>query len=202
MPGYIHSTPFDVLALQDVVHPGTVIGTAQTAEGKIGVHLSVFHGFDETAPNTNPGRFLIQVTTEGSGNTGWVTIDELRTVSGTPDVIDPTNFETAGATLIETTSTTGFVAGDVCFFTNPGAGTDGEWCQIKEVDPNVSVTLVDPTTNNHNESQFLRNDAQRWSYYLDLAGITRYRVVFLHEGATGADVTVWVRGVEVLGVEA
>jgi hypothetical protein len=199
MPDYTHSSPIGVIPHTQVVHPDTVQGGDQTGGGKLGVLLTFFHGFFETAVNTNSGRFIVQISANSSGDDSWATVTEYVTIVSTPDDIDPTNAEAIGQTVIETTDTTGFVAGDYCYFDLVSIG-DGEWCLVQEVAAGSSVTLIDGLSLSHANTDLLRNDAQTWTFYLDLAGVARYRVLFLHEGAVGANVAVMVLGVEVLAI--
>lgn len=200
MPDYTHSSPIDVIAHQQGTHPYTVVGSPQTGGGKLGVHLTFFHGFIETAANTNAGKFIVQVTADASNDDNWATVAEFVTNGTTPDAVDPTNAEVAGQTVIETASTTGFASGDYCYF-EVVAVSLGEWVLVRTLAAGSSLTLVDGLESNHANTDLIRNDAQTWAFYLDLAGVARYRVIYLHEGAAGANTAIWVRGIEVTAIE-
>lgn len=199
MADYTHSSPIDIIPKAPHAHPTTLAGTPQSAAGKLGVQLSVFHGFIEAAANTNAGKFLIQTTPDSAGNFGWVTTKELRTFSGTPDEIVLTDGEPGGETVIAVGSTTGFEAGQVCVVEGPFNAY--EWVLLQEISAGTSVTVVDPLSFGHGNGDSIWNEAQVWSYFLDLKGVERYRVIYFHEGATGADVVIWVRGVEISAIE-
>lgn len=197
MPDYTQSSPIDVIERQSVTHPDTILGVPQDADGKLGVNLAFFHGYLEGAPNTNPGRFLVQTTAEASSDEGWVTVREIRANSGSPVSQTPSGI-TGGNQILTMDDTAGYAAGDVCFYET---STDGEWCMIQEIDPDVSITLMNPLTESHTGSDIFRNLAQAVSFFLELKGVARYRVLFLHQGSVGVDAAIWVRGIEVLAVE-
>ncbi len=50
------------LAHQAVTHPATVVGSALDVSTKLAMTLALFHASVEAAANTNPGKFLVQVS--------------------------------------------------------------------------------------------------------------------------------------------
>lgn len=202
MADYTVSAAFDLIAHQRVTHPATVIATPRAGQidagaGLLWAILDIYHGFIETAANTNPGTFLIQTSPESTGNANWVTVQRLRTIDSTPDPVDPTNAEAAGQTLIETTVTTGFAVGDYCYFEDVAAAAEGEWVYVSSLVAATSITLIEGLDNAHAATDLVRNDAESWQVSLKLDGVRRYRVVYLHQGTTGADTAIFVRGREV-----
>jgi hypothetical protein len=65
------------LVHQAVTHPATVVGSALDVSTKLGITLLLFHASVEATANTNPGKFLVQISGAASGNEDWVTIREF-----------------------------------------------------------------------------------------------------------------------------
>lgn len=159
------------------------------------------HGFHEAAANTNPGSFHVQVTPDSSDGEGWITVAKFTTTAATPTSIDPTNAEAAGQTTIETGDTTGAAVDELRYFEVAAAPADGEWVHVESFVTNTQLDLLDGLANAHLATDLLYSDAERFAMYLDLAGVAAYRVVYIHEGATGANTVIWVRGIEVTAIE-
>ena len=204
MAAYTVGAVFDALAHQHFTHAATtlpIVGTARTASGTmLFVELEFMHGFIEAAANTNPGFFRVQVTQEGTNNDQWVTVAEFTVFNGTPTSIDPTNAEGAGDTLVETTVTTGATVGGYYYWQDATAVADGEWVTVGNFVAATSITLIDGITNAKAATDLLFSNAEHWTWKLELGGVERYRVCYIHAGAVGADAAFWVRGREVTAI--
>jgi len=176
-----------VLAHQAVTHPATVVGSALDVSTKLGMTLLLFHASVEAAANTNPGKFLVQVSGATSGDEDWVTVYEYDATISTADTEAMTATEPIGEKALSVVSTAGFVSGDKLYIQDAGTLADSEWGLCREITGTPTIDLVDGLTNQKDSSDVIWNDADIWYCSLDLTSISRVRVVFMHEGAAGAN---------------
>lgn len=176
-----------ILAHQAVTHPDTVKGSAQDVSTKLAASIVLFHASVEAAANTNPGVFLVQASGSSSGDEDWVTVSALNVDATTADTEAMTATEPIGETVLACASTTGFVAGDLLYIQDTGTLADSEWARCQEVVLNTSINLIDGLTTQKDNADVIWNDANVFYVSLDLTAISRVRVVFQHEGATGAN---------------
>jgi hypothetical protein len=174
-----------VLAHQAVTHPDTVKGSAQDVSTKLAATILCFHASVEATANTNGGKFLVQVSGASSGDEDWATVTQFQAQATTADTEAGTATEPAGETVLAVASTTGFAADDILYVQN-GTLANSEWARCQEVVSNTSINLIDGLTNEQ-ASSTIWNDAEIFVAQLDLTAVSRLRVVFQHEGATGAN---------------
>lgn len=180
----------EVLTHQAAVHPTTLVGSAIDCRTKRAATLFLFHGYVEATADTNPGKFLVQVRPDdgaGSVNEHWVTIVELAAKGTTPDTEAMTATEPAGETVLACASTTGFAVEDELYIQDTNTLADSEWAKCKTFVSNTSINLIDGLTTQKDNADVIWNDASKWVVSLDLNGIESFRVVWQHEGATGAN---------------
>ena len=173
---------------QLVTHPATVVGSALDVSTKLAMTLDLFHAAVQAAQaNTNPGKFLVQKSASASGNEDWVTQFEFdATISTASDeVMDAV--EGVGETALAVTLTAGFVTGDKLYIQDVTTLADSEWGLCREIVTDTSINLVDGLTNAKAINDIIWNDADTFTCYLDLTGVGRVRVLFMHEGAVGAN---------------
>lgn len=192
------------LAHSFVEHPNTLVGAAIDCRTKRAAIIFLYHGYVEDTADTNPGKFLVQVRPDagdGSVTENWITVFEGTARGTDPDAFAPSASESVGATVIEVPSTAGAAIEDELYYqdrnggsptttgvvTLTGAEADSEWCKCRKFSSNTSITLVDGITNAKDSSDQIKNDASKWVIALDLNGIESFRVVWMHEGATGAN---------------
>lgn len=179
-----------VLSHQAVTHPDTVKGSAQEVSTKLAATIICFHASVEATANTNPGSFLIQVSGASSGDEDWATIVQFTAMVSTADTENMTATEPVAEVAMAVASTTGFVAGDNLYIQDTGTLGDSEWAKCQEIVSNTSINLIDGLTNQKDSSDVIWNDAEIFVAQIDLTAVSRLRVVFQHEGATGANVHV------------
>lgn len=187
----------DVLTHQAAVHPITIVGDAIDVTTKRGISLYLYHGYVEATADTNPGHFSVQIRPEAGDSTideHWITIREFYAKGTTPDDENLTTNELAGDTVLAVSSTTGFAQSDLVYIQDTGVLANSEWNEICKLATNSSLTLISGLTNAKDSSDKIFNDASRWYMYLDLNGITAFRVLWHHEGATGANGHIKVLG--------
>ena len=176
-----------ILAHTAITHPDTVVGSAQDVSAKTGMAtIILFHSSVEAVANTNSGIFLIQVSGSASGNEDWATIAQILTTVSTADTEAMTATEPIGETVMAVASTTGFVATDYLYLQNTTLA-DSEWNRCQEISAGASITLIDGLTNQQTNTSVIWNDCDVVPVQIDISGVTRIRVVFQHEGATGAN---------------
>lgn len=177
----------EILTHQAITHPATVVGAAQDVSTKLGATIAMFHSSVEAVANTNAGSFLVQVSASGSGNEDWVTVGKFTASSTTADTEALTAIEAIGSTVLECVSTTGFAAEDFVYIQDITTLANSEWGRLKTLVTNVSLNLIDGLTNAKAVSDVVWNDADIFIMQLSLTAIGRLRVVFQHEGTTGAN---------------
>lgn len=179
----------EVLAHQAATHPVTIVGSAIDCRTKRAATLFLFHGYVEATADTNPGKFLIQVRPDaGDGSVAehWTTVLELSAKGTTPDTEAMTATEPIGETVLACASTTGFVAEDLLYIQNSTLA-DSEWARCRKIVTNTSIDLVDGLTNQQTSSSVIWNDSCNYVVNLGLDSVESFRVVWQHEGATGAN---------------
>lgn len=175
------------LAHQAVMHPATVVGSALDVSTKLGVTLALFHASVEAIANTNPGKFLVQISGAASGNEDWVTIHEFDATVSTADTEAMTATEPIGEKALAVALTAGFVANDILYIQDTGAIADSEWARCREIVTDTTIDLVDGLTNQKDSADVIWNDADMFTCQLDLTSVGRVRVVFQSEGATSVN---------------
>jgi hypothetical protein len=179
-----------VLAHQAATHPVTIVGSSIAALTKRSVTIFMYHAYVEAAADTNPGKFKVQIRPDagdGSVNEHWVTIAEYVAKGTTPDTEAMTATEPIGETTLAVASTTGFAAEDDLYVQDTGTLANSEWGECQEIVTNTSILLLDGLTAQKDSSDVIWNDASRFVCHLDLEANESYRVVWSHEGATGAN---------------
>jgi hypothetical protein len=179
----------DLITHQAATHPTTLVGTSIDASTKRAATLFLFHGYVEATADTNPGKFLVQVRPDnGSGavNEHWITVAEFAAKGTTPDTENMTATEPIGETVMAVASTTGFLAEDELYIQNTTLA-NSEWAKCRTFASNTSITLIDGLTVQQTNTSVIWNDASKFVLWLDLNGIESFRVVWTHEGTTGAN---------------
>jgi hypothetical protein len=179
-----------VLAHQAATHPTTIVGSAIDCRTKRAAVLFLFHGYVEATADTNPGKFLVQVRPDAGDGTvteHWITVAELTAKGTTPDTEAMTATEPIGETSMACASTTGFAAEDELYIQDTTTLADSEWAKLRTLVTDTSLTLIDGLTTQKDNADVIWNDASKWVVPLDLNGIESFRVVWMHEGATGAN---------------
>lgn len=176
-----------LLTHQAVTHPDTVRGSAVDVSTKIGATVFIYHASVEAAANTNPGVFRIEGSAVASGDEDWTPLYQMTATVSTADTEAMTATEPAGETVLACASTTGFLAYDLLYIQDTTTLADSEWARCQEIVTNTSINLVDGLTTGKDNADVIWNDADMWAIYIDLSAITRIRVVFQHEGTTGAN---------------
>lgn len=162
-------------------------GSAQDVATKLAATLLLFHASVEAAANTNPGKFLVQVSGSASGDEDWTTAYEFDATISTADTEAMTATEGIGETVLAVAATAGFAANDILYIQDASVVVDGEWGRCKEIVTNTSIDLIDGLTNAKDASDVIWNDADIFICQLDLTAVGRVRVIFQHEGAVGAN---------------
>lgn len=180
----------EVLAHQAVTHPVTVVGSAIDCRTKRAATIFLFHGYVEATADTNPGSFLVQVrpdTGEGSATEHWITVAQITALGTTPDTEAMTATEPVGETTLACASTTGFAVGDILYIQDTGTLADSEWAYCKTFTANTNIQLIDGLTTQKDNADVIWNDSTVRVVTIDLNSCESFRVVWTHQGATGAN---------------
>jgi len=181
----------EILTHAAVTHPGSVYGSTQDVSTKLAATLFMYAGFIEAAANTNPGSFIVQASASSSGDEDWVDVATFTIgETGTPASEALTATEPSGETVLAVAATAGFAALDDIYILDAGTLANSEWAKIEQIVANVSVDITDGLTTGKDSADSIFGSAERFSMYLDLAAIGRLRVIFMHEGAVGANMHV------------
>lgn len=179
-----------LLSLQAVTHPVTVVGTELDISTIIRLGFTLFHGFSEAAANTNPGTFFAQVNNASSDDVDWATIWPFVVNSGTPDDEAMTALEPAGETSLAVVATAGFVAEDELFVLDIDTPANSEWNKCQEITGTPTIEIIDGLKTAKpvvGSGSHIYNDAFKLPVSLDVTAWTRFRLLYMHEGTTGAN---------------
>jgi hypothetical protein len=180
----------EVLAHQAATHPITIVGSAIDCRTKRSVTIHMYHAYVESTADTNPGSFKVQVRPDagdGTVNEHWITVAEYQAAGTTPDTENMTATEPAGETTLAVASTTGFAANQDLYIQDTGTLADSEWAECQEIVSNTSIVLIDGLANQKDSGDVIWNGARRFVCQLDLNAGESFRVIWTHEGATGAN---------------
>lgn len=187
MASITKTADIEVLAHQAVTHPDTVKGSAQDVSTKLSASIYMFHAAVEATANTNAGQFIVQCSASASGNEDWVHVAIFTANATTADTEAMTATEPIGETVLAVASTTGFAQSDLLYIQDTGTLANSEWARCQEIVSNTSINLVDGLTVQKDNADVIWNDANVFCCQLDLTSVTRLRVIFQHEGSTGAN---------------
>lgn len=181
----------EILTHVAVTHPGSVYGADQDVATKLGATIFMYAGFVEAAANTKPGSFFVQVSAASSGDEDWVDVAKFTIgETGTPADEALTATEPGGETVLAVSATAGFAALDDIYILDAGTLAASEWAKVEQIVSNTSVDITNGLTTGKDSSDTIFGSAERFSLYLDLTAIGRLRVIFMHEGTTGANMHV------------
>lgn len=193
----VKTEDIELLTHQAVTHPATVVGSAQDVSEVLSATLLLFHASVEASANTNPGKFLVQVSGASEGNEDWITVYEFQATISTADTEAMTATEPAGETALAVAATAGFIANDILYIQDAGVVIDGEWGRCREIVTDTTIDLVDGLNKGKDSSDVIWNDADLFVCAIDVSAIGRLRIVFQHEGAAG--VNCHVKGLMITG---
>lgn len=187
-----------IIAHQLVTHPNSVFDAPEIDVTNIKeLTITLYHAPIQNQIQTNPGEFHIQFTPYASGDEGWATLFPFVVSNGTPVTEALTATETAPEKSIAVASTTGFVAKDEVYIKDGTVLGDSEWATIDRIVANTSIELAYGLTTSKDSGDAFWSQAEKFIYTVNCAAKARIKVVFLHEGATGADVHIKGEGVSV-----
>ena len=181
------------LAHQAATHPTTIVGSAISCLTKRAAVVFLYHAYVQAAADTNYGSFLVQVRPDagdGAVTENWVTVVQLASKAPLTPFADTqamTATESIGTTVLACSDTTGFAVGDELYIQDTTTLTDSEWAKCRSFVSNTSITLMDGLTVQKDSADVIWNDASKFVVALDLNAIESFRVVWTHEGATGAN---------------
>lgn len=182
-----------VLAHQAATHPTTIVGSWIDCRTKRAAVLSLYHAYVEATADTNPGKFLVQTRPDagdGSATRNTITVNEFPARGTTPDSEAMTATEPVTETVMAVAATAGFTLADGdsdLYIQDTTTLTDSEWAKLKTFALNTSLSLIDGLTVQKDSADVIYNDASRWVMKLDLSAVESFRVVWTHEGTTGAN---------------
>lgn len=178
-----------VIGQRAVTHPSTVVSTVQSVTTALEVTLILSQGFVEVAVNTDPARWFIDTSVADSGDDDWSTLQEiLLTEDGTPADEAISGIEAIGSKAIEVVATTGFSNTGLIYIQDTGVVADGEWRRVEKLTTGpVAINLIAGLTKAKDSSDIIFGQAEIIAVTFNVESKVRYRVIYSHEGAAGAN---------------
>jgi len=200
MADYTQSATQDLLAHQEITHPGNVVGSDVSCAGWLELEVFAWVANIETTANATGVTIVIQVSGEASGNdwqdlirwTGSTTAAETEVLTAT---------EPIGEKTIAVASTTNLVVGDIIYIKDDTGVDESEWHEIAAVATNTSISLVDGLAVEKVANDDIYDQAQRFYVGTGSAGTKRISAVVIHQAGTGSDIRVKVTAVGATAVE-
>lgn len=186
----VKTANIEILAHQAAVHPITIISDPIDCSDIISALIFLYHGYVEATADTNYGKFIVQVRPdEGNSaeNENWVDVKEFTAKGVTPASEQLTATEPIGEKILAVASTTGFTVGDDLYIQDVGTLLDSEWGKLKTLVTNTNLQLIDGLKTQKDSSDIVFNGASMFCYPLNLEYVKSFRVIWTHEGATGAN---------------
>lgn len=177
-----------LLAHAAVTHPDSVEGTAVSVATALECLIILWHALVEATANTNPGTFRIFGSLDAADDDNWFHILDVDVSNATAATEAMTATEPTAETVLAVASTTGFAAKDNIYVQDTSVVADSEWHTVDKIVSNTSIDIMLGLTNQKDNADVIWGSAQQFSIPLNCAGLSRIRVDFSHEGATGANV--------------
>lgn len=187
MAKFTQSLENSSIALAAVTHPNSIEGTPVSVATAMDCTIDMWHALVEATANTNPGTFRIFTSSHASNNHSWrhlldIDVSDVAAVTESLTATEP-----IGEKVLAVASTTGFVAKANIYVINTTIGSS-EWHTIDKIVSNTSVDIMIGIKNEQTAAaSSLWSDAQQFSISLNCSTLSRVRVDFSHEGATGAN---------------
>lgn len=187
MADYTQTTA-EVLAHQELTHPGNVIGTPVSVASYLAGTVYIYQANIETTANLAAGLdyLELQISPDASGN-NWATYAKFTASTTASETEALTATEPVSETVLAVASTTNLDASDFIYVKDETSVATSEWHQIVAISSNASVTIAEGLAVEKVADDDIYDQAQRWAVGMDFAGISRIRLLVVHQGATGSD---------------
>lgn len=193
MADWTKSESADAIAHASGTHPYTTEGSEIDVSADDAIFLLFRWSSIEAAANTNSGSFLVQASDKTTGDENWVTIAEISTPTGTASKADlDSGGEAIGQTVIGVSATAGLVSGTWCYIQDTTTEADSEWCYILTIVTDDTITIADGLAVAKDDADDSWSAAQVVGMNVHVQAYNRLRVLYVHQGATGANTAIWV----------
>ncbi len=193
MADWTKSESADAIAHRAVTHPSTVESSTINVSDADMIFLLLRWASIEATANTNSGKFLVQGSDKTAGDENWVTLLEVSTPVGTTTIGNlDSGGEAIGQKVIGVDATAGMAVEEWVYIHDTTTEGDSEWCLIMTVVTNDTIEIVDGLAVAKDDADDTCSDAQVTALAVDVHGFNRIRVLYIHEGATGANNAIWV----------
>ena len=173
-----------------VTHPNSVLGTAVSVATAIECLIVLWHALVEETANTNPGTFRVFGSRDSSGDNDWFHIMDIDASDADAGEEDFTASEPIGEKVLAVALTAEFIPKANIYIEDVNTIAQSEWHTIDLIATDASITIMVGLTFQKDApgtDDKIWTDAQQFRISLNCAGLSRIRVDFSHEGATGAD---------------
>jgi hypothetical protein len=194
MADLTQSAVVDLLAHQEITHPGNVVGAWTSIESYLSGMIAIWLANIETTANATG----VIVTVEGSNSADGSDPFILQRFAGSATAAETevlTATEPIGETVMAVASTTNLTVGDVIYIKDDTSVATSEWHEIVAVATNTSITLKDGLAVEKVANDDVYNQASKFLFPFQNVGLKAIRVVIVHQAASGSDIRVKAEGV-------
>ncbi|KKL14338.1 hypothetical protein LCGC14_2516670 [marine sediment metagenome] len=161
---------------EEVAQNAVRLGTITDISGNYKTVIAIDYSLSDATAHTG-SKIEVQVSNATSGNEDWTTYRAFITLTGTQN-LEAMGTEAAGQTVLEVTSTTGYVADETRWiFIEDNAVANSEMCLLISAVTDTSVTVLDGTTEAHTSADTLNNIADRVIMTIPF-GFNRFRMIY------------------------
>lgn len=143
---YSKTAGADLLALQSVAASSVTVSAAIDVSAKASGLIYVRFGRQAATAAGAGANIRLEASFSASLNNSWFPFAVFTTAFAAAADEPVSGTVAAGATVITVAATAGFTAGDIIFINN-GTIANSEWCRIKSIVANTSVTVEDALVN-------------------------------------------------------
>lgn len=164
-----------VLSLQSNAASTVLLSSAQDVSTKLAATIYIWFGRRSATAAGAGCNIRIEGSAESSGDKSWGTLVTYTTTFAACEAEAVSGTVNSGQKVITVASTSNLTIGDYIYVDNGTIG-NSEWCRIKSLVTNTSVTVEDDLANAQTSST-IYDSAESYVAQLDLTAITRLRVV-------------------------
>ncbi len=151
-------------------------GATTDISGNYKTTLAIDYSLSDATAHTG-SKIEVQTSNATSGDEDWTTYRAFITLTGTQN-LEAMGTEAGGQTVLEVTSTTGYVADETRWiFIEDNTVADSEMCLLVSAVTDTSVIVLDGITNAHTSADTLNNIADRVIITVPV-GYNRMRVIY------------------------
>ncbi|MBE3134862.1 MAG: hypothetical protein IMZ55_15450 [Acidobacteria bacterium] len=200
MSDYTQSATQELLAHQEITHPGNVFGASIDCTTWLSAQITGWLANIETTANATGVAFIVQGSIETSGN-DWIDLVRFTGSTTAAEAEALTATEPIGETVLALAATANLVVGGLIYILDHTSVAASEWAEIVAVATNASITIMDGLIVAKVADDDVYTQAQRFSALVLCDGLKRLRAGVVHQAATGSDIRVKCTAVGATDIE-